>query len=194
MCARSLYARSDSVRFRLPRFQVPAQPVCHLPIGAEKSESLKCSFRNPHTHPSASVYTLSPGATLKSLRLSPPTAGAQMVRAAGQGHGRNDAATTDPQPRARCSSYAHDTQAVRHFAWGGRANGNQLVPQAEANVVSQNLLVSTSRKEISWCNKARLRGASTSRARAKVWAQLPGAGPRAWGPPWRRGGSQLNTE
>ena len=24
------------------------------------------------------------------------------------------------------------TQAVRHFAWGGRANGNQLVPQAEA--------------------------------------------------------------
>ena len=51
-------------------------------------------------------------------------------------------------------------------------------PQAEANVVSQNLLVSTSRKEISWCNKARLRGASTSRARAKVWAQLPGAG--AW--------------
>ena len=59
---------------------------------------------------------------------------------------------------------------VRHFAWGGRANGNQLVPQAEANVVSQNLLVSTSRKEISWCNKARLRVASTSRARAKVWA------------------------
>ena len=41
------------------------------------------------------------------------------------------------------------------------------MPQAEANVVSQNLLVSTSRKEISWCNKARLRGAST-------WA------PRAW--------------
>ena len=73
------------------------------------------------------------------------------------------------------------TQAVRHFAWGGRANGNQLVPQAEANVVSQNLLVGTSRKEISWCNKARLRGASTSRARAKVWAQLPGPGPRAWG-------------
>ena len=30
-----------------------------------------------------------------------------MVRAAGQGHGRNDAATTDPQPRARCSSYPH---------------------------------------------------------------------------------------
>ena len=55
------------------------------------------------------------------------------------------------------------------------------MPQAEANVVSQNLLVSTLRKEISWCNKARLRGASTSRARAKVWAQLPGAGPRAWG-------------
>ena len=52
------------------------------------------------------------------------------------------------------------------------------MPQAEANVVTQNLLVSTSRKEISWCNKARLRGASTERARAKVWAQLPaGAGP-----------------
>ena len=49
------------------------------------------------------------------------------------------------------------------------------MPQAEANVVSQNLLVSTLRKEISWCNKARLRGASTSRA------QLPGAGPRAGG-------------
>ena len=55
------------------------------------------------------------------------------------------------------------------------------MPQAEANVVTQNLLVSTLRKEISWCNKARLRGASTSRARAKVWAQLPRAGPRAWG-------------
>ena len=40
------------------------------------------------------------GQLLKSLRLSPPTAGAQMVRAEGQGHGRNDAATTDPQPRA----------------------------------------------------------------------------------------------
>ena len=47
------------------------------------------------------------------------------------------------------------------------------VPQAEANVVSQN----TSRKEISWCNKARLR----VNGRAKVWAQLPGAA-RAWGP------------
>ena len=35
-----------------------------------------------------------------------------MVRAAGQGHGRNDAATTDPQPRARCSSYAHDAMSV----------------------------------------------------------------------------------
>ena len=35
-----------------------------------------------------------------------------MVRAAGQGHGRNDAATTDPQLRARCSSYAHDTMSV----------------------------------------------------------------------------------
>ena len=49
---------------------------------------------------------------LKVLRLSPPTAGAQMVRAAGQGHGRNDAATTDPQPRARCLSYAHDAMSV----------------------------------------------------------------------------------
>ena len=35
-----------------------------------------------------------------------------MVRAAGQGHGRNDAATTDPQPRARCSSHAHDAMSV----------------------------------------------------------------------------------
>ena len=35
-----------------------------------------------------------------------------MVRVAGQGHGRNDAATTDPQPRARCSSYAHDAMSV----------------------------------------------------------------------------------
>ena len=35
-----------------------------------------------------------------------------MVRAAGQGHGRNDAATTDAQPRARCSSYAHDAMSV----------------------------------------------------------------------------------
>ena len=61
------------------------------------------------------------------------------------------------------------------------------MPQAEANVVSQNLLVSTSRKEISWCNKARLRGASTSRARAKVWcvnfkapSQGLGPAPRSW--------------
>ena len=53
-----------------------------------------------------------------------------------------------------------------------------MVPHAQTNVVIQNLLVSTSRKEISWCNKARLRGASTSRVRAKVWAQLA----RAWGP------------
>ena len=35
-----------------------------------------------------------------------------MVRAAGQGHGRNNAATTDPQPRACCSSYAHDAMPV----------------------------------------------------------------------------------
>ena len=35
-----------------------------------------------------------------------------MVRAVGQGHGRNDAATTDPQPRARCSSYAPDAMSV----------------------------------------------------------------------------------
>ena len=40
-------------------------------------------------------------------------------------------------------------------------------------------------KEISWCNKARLRG-------AKVWAQLPGAGPRAWGPkPQRTAGKVI---
>ena len=63
------------------------------------------------------------------------------------------------------------------------------MPQAEANVVSQNLLVSTLRKEISWCNKARLRGASTSRARAKVLSQLSGAGPRAWA--WTWGGLGL---
>ena len=53
---------------------------------------------------------------------------------------------------------------------------------AEANVVTQNLLVSTLRKEISWCNKARLRGASTSRARAKVWAQLGVQAPGFGGP------------
>ena len=64
-----------------------------------------------------------------------------------------------------------------------------MVPHAQTNVVIQNLLVSTSRKEISWCNKARLRGAS--RARAKVWARLQGLGlglggasSRVWGPAW----------
>ena len=44
------------------------------------------------------------------------------------------------------------------------------MPQAEANVVSQNLLVSTSRKEISWCNR---------------FGQASGAGllrAGAWGP------------
>ena len=88
------------------------------------------------------------------------------------------------------------------LAWGGRANGNQLVSQAEANVVSQNFLVSTSRKEISWC-------------KGSGWAApCRGLGPGptgAWGPGprpklnnqffvilksllvggWRRGGSQL---
>ena len=41
-----------------------------------------------------------------------------MVRAAGQGHGRNDAATTDPQPRAHCSSYAYDAMSVTRDAAG----------------------------------------------------------------------------
>ena len=52
------------------------------------------------------------------------------------------------------------------------------MPQAEANVVSQNLLVSTSRKEISWCNRFGLR--------AGAWGPGPqGLGaraPAAWGP------------
>ena len=72
------------------------------------------------------------------------------------------------------------TQAVRHFAWGGRENGNQLVPQAEADVVSQNLLVSTSRKKISWCNKARcvnFKGPSQGLGRFQGLGQAPA---RAW--------------
>ena len=52
--------------------------------------------------------------------------------------------------------------SVRHFAWGGRANGNQLVPQAEANVVSQNFLVSTSRKSVGATGLAKVRGLGCS--------------------------------
>ena len=64
-----------------------------------------------------------------------------------------------------------------------RPSGTSLgVPQAEANVVSQNLLVSTSRKGISWCNKARLRGASTSRGPSQGLGPASRAGPRVWGP------------
>ena len=126
-----------------------------------------------------------------------------MVRAAGQGHGRNDAATTDPQPRARCSSYAHDVMSVtrdsgssstrmfssllgsrtphagvfsiRIFSLGvaGRTEINWCHKPKQMSFLKISCMVSTSRKEITWCNKAR--------ARAKVWAQVSGAGPRAWG-------------
>ena len=41
-----------------------------------------------------------------------------MVRAAGQGHGRNDAATTDPQPRARLPG-AGLRALGRGSAWSG---------------------------------------------------------------------------
>ena len=40
-----------------------------------------------------------------------------MVRAAGQGHGRNDAATTDPQPRARLPEAG--LRALGPQAWSG---------------------------------------------------------------------------
>ena len=58
-------------------------------------------------------------------------------------------------------------------------------PQGEANVVSQNFLVSTSRKEISWCNKARLgcvnfKGPSHKRAWAGASRGL-GPGPQRLG-------------
>ena len=64
----------------------------------------------------------------------------------------------------------------------GRTEINWRHKPKQMSFLKISCMVSTSRKEISWCNKARLRGASTSRARLQVWAQLPGAGPRAWGP------------
>ena len=58
------------------------------------------------------------------------------------------------------------------------------MPQAEANVVSQNLLVSTSRKEISWCNRFG-QGSGGGLLRAGAWGPGPqGLGvraPAAWG-------------
>ena len=96
----------------------------------------------------------------------------------------------------------------------GRTEINQLVPQAEANVVSQNLLVSTSRKEIRWCDRFG-QGSGAGLLRAGAWGPAPqrlGArAPRGLGPGpqsgwdldpfvilksllvggWRRGGSQL---
>ena len=54
------------------------------------------------------------------------------------------------------------------------------MPQAEANVVSQNLLVSTSRKEISWCGQ----GSGAGLLRAGAWGPGPqglGAGPQRLG-------------
>ena len=57
------------------------------------------------------------------------------------------------------------------------------MPQAEANIVSQNLLVSTSRKEISWCNRfGQASGAGLLRAGA--WARAHrglGPGPQRLG-------------
>ena len=96
--------------------------------------------------------------------------------------------------------------SVRHFAWGGRANGNQLVPQAEANVVSQNFLVSTSRKSVGATGLAKVRGlgCSVQGLGARAHRGLgPGPQRRITQPVfrhsekfflvggWRRGGSQL---
>ena len=59
------------------------------------------------------------------------------------------------------------------------------MPQAEANVVSQNLLMSTSRKEISWCNRFG-QASGPGLLRAGAWGPGPqGLGaraPAAWGP------------
>ena len=59
------------------------------------------------------------------------------------------------------------------------------MPQAEANVVSQNFVVSTSRKEISWCNRFG-QGSGAGLLRAGAWGPGPqGLGaraPAAWGP------------
>ena len=102
------------------------------------------------------------------------------MRAAGQGHGRNDAATTDPQPRARCSSYAHDAMSVtrdsgssstrmfssllgsrtphagvfsiRIFSLGvaGRTEIDWCHKPKQMSFLKISCMVSTSRKEISW--------------------------------------------
>ena len=96
-----------------------------------------------------------------------------------------------PQEIKRCDKCQdhHAGRPALRLGWPGERKSIRATSSTK-NVVTQNLLVSTSRKEISWCNKARLRGASTSRARAKVWDQLPEAGPGACRG-WRRGGSQL---
>ena len=44
-----------------------------------------------------------------------------MVRAAGQGHGRNDAATTDPQPRARLPAAGLRALGPQASDFGGSA-------------------------------------------------------------------------
>ena len=56
------------------------------------------------------------------------------------------------------------------------------MPQAEANVVSQNLLMSTSRKEISWCNRFG-QASGPGLLRAGAW----GPGPQGLAGPQRLG-------
>ena len=50
-----------------------------------------------------------------------------MVRAAGQGHGRNDAATTDPQPRAPFSGAGLRVLGPQASDFGGSAWSGLLI-------------------------------------------------------------------
>ena len=101
-----------------------------------------------------------------------------MVRAAGQGHGRNDAATTDPQPRARLAGAGLRALGPQASDFGGSAwSGLQA-----------------------WAGASRGLGPGPTRAwRPGAW----GPGPRSQKlfvalkslllGGWRRGGSQLDN-
>ena len=77
-----------------------------------------------------------------------------------------------------------NTQAVLRLAWGGLAKGHESVQQAEASVVLKNLL---QKKEISRCNKPRLRGRLGAQGLGPGPPGAWGPGPQTLGPPERLG-------
>ena len=90
-----------------------------------------------------------------------------MVRAAGQGHGRNDAATTDPQPRARLPGAGLRALGPQASDFGGSAwSGLQA-----------------------WAGASRGLGPGSQSGSQKFFVALKSLLLGGW----RKGGSQLNN-